>query len=224
MVISVIRTIILYLAIMIALRIMGKRQLSQLQPSELVITLLISDIASIPMQNSSFPLVSGIIPIIVLVAAEIVISVFMVKSSKLRRLICGRPIVVIDNGKIRQDQMKRLRMTIEDLSEQLRQMDIFDFSEVDYAIVETNGQLSVLKKAQSQLPSVSDLNITISDKGMDTVVITNGEISDDALKFCNVNYRFIENILKAESVKTADVFIMTLNKKLQYKIIKRDRY
>ena len=151
MTISLIRTLVLYVAIMIAIRLMGKRQISELQPSELVVTLLISDIASIPMQNTAQPLVSGIIPMFILVACELLISFIMVKSSKFRRLVCGRPIVVIENGKINQSEMKRLRMTTEDLSEQLRQADVFDLDEVDFAIVETNGNMSVLKKAPCKM-------------------------------------------------------------------------
>ena len=137
MVISLIRAILLYIIIIIAIRIMGKRQISELQTSELVVTLLISDIAAIPMQNTAQPLLSGFIPIFVLVICEIIASCLMVKSAKFRRFICGKPIIVINDGKVDQTQMRRLRMTIEDLSEELHQLDIFNIQEVAYGIVET---------------------------------------------------------------------------------------
>ena len=147
MTISLIRTLLLYVMIIAAVRIMGKRQISELQTSELVVTLLISDIAAIPMQNTGQPLSSGIIPILVLVSCEIAASFFMVKNSRFRKLVAGKPQVVINNGTVDQAQMKRLRMSTEDLSEQLRQMNVFSIQDVAYAIVETNGKLSVDEKA-----------------------------------------------------------------------------
>ena len=121
MAISFIRTLLLYIVIIAAVRLMGKRQISELQTSELVVTLLISDIAAIPMQNTGQPLVSGFLPIAVLVACELIISTVMLKSAKFRRFVCGKPVIVINDGKIDQGQMRRLRMSTEDLSEQLRQ-------------------------------------------------------------------------------------------------------
>ena len=115
MLISVIRTLILYVFIIIAIRLMGKRQISDMQPSELVVTMVISDIASLPMQNTSQPLLSGVIPVTILVALEITTSVVMLKSRRFRKLICGSPVVVIENGKLLQKQLRSLRMTTEDL-------------------------------------------------------------------------------------------------------------
>ena len=148
MLISVIRTVILYVFIIAALRLMGKRQISDMQPSELVVTMIISDIASMPMQNTSQPLLSGIIPVMILVALEIAASVIMMKSRLFRRIVCGSPIVVIDDGKILQSQMKRLRLTTDELCAQLRAQNIFNLDDVQYWIVETGGTLSVLEKPQ----------------------------------------------------------------------------
>ncbi|MEG1427643.1 MAG: DUF421 domain-containing protein, partial [Oscillospiraceae bacterium] len=146
MLISLLRTLLIYGVIVIAVRIMGKRQISQLQTTELVVTLLISDLAVIPMQDSGQPLTSGLIPIFVLVACEIIASVFMLKNSRFRKLVCGRPIVVIENGKIQQQALIDLRMSTEDFFEQLRQKDITSIKEIKYAIIETNGALSILKQ------------------------------------------------------------------------------
>ena len=150
MTISLIRTLLLYMIIILAVRLMGKRQISDLQTSELVVTFLISNIASIPMQNSSIPLFAGLIPIIVLVVCEIVLSNIMLKSCKFRKFICGSPVVIIDHGKIDQKVMKDLRMTTEDLFEQLRQLDVFSLQDIDFAIIETNGQMSIMKKPEKQ--------------------------------------------------------------------------
>ena len=201
---------------------MGKRQISELQTSELVVTLLISNIATIPMQNPGQPLISGAIPIIILVAFEVIVSVIMLKSSKFRKFICGSPIVVINDGKIMQNELKMLRMTIEDLFEELRQIDIFSIEDIAYGIVETNGKLSVLKKPDKQPPDASTLGIEVPDDGIDAVVVSDGEISDFSLSLCGLSKPWIDEVLKGENVDIGDVFIMTANKNKQYNIIKKE--
>lgn len=150
MLIILIRTVLLYIYVTLAVRIMGKRQISDMQTSELVITLIISDIAAIPMQNTDLPLFSGFIPITVLVVIEIVVSIIMLKSNKFRKVMCGNPIVIIKDGEILQDQLKKLRMTYEDLYSLLRQQEVFDVREIRYGIVETNGSVSILKAEESE--------------------------------------------------------------------------
>ena len=150
------RTIFLYITIIVAIRLMGKRQIGDLQTSELVVTLLISDIASMPMENIGKPLLSGLLPIFILVACEIFLSLLMLKHSKLRRAVCGKPIVIINKGKICQSEMKMLRMSVEDLFEQLRQNEVFSLNDVLYAIVETNGKMSILKKENNNDSTNSD--------------------------------------------------------------------
>lgn len=145
MLISIIRTVLLYVFIILAVRIMGKRQISDMQTSELVITLVISDIAAIPMQNNNQPLLSGLVPILVLVSLEIIVSVIMLKSKKFRDVVCGHPVVIIKNGKILENQIKKLRISYEDLYSLLRQQEVFDVADVKYGIVETNGSVSLLK-------------------------------------------------------------------------------
>lgn len=201
---------------------MGKRQISELQTSELVVTLLISNIAAIPMQNTGQPLISGVVPIIVLIAFEVIVSIIMLKNSKFRKLICGSPIVVINNGKVMQNELKMLRMTIEDLFEELRQMDVFSLDDVSYAIVETNGKLSVLKKTDKQPPDASSLGVVVPDNGIDAVVISDGEISDFSLSLCGLSKDWIDGVLKGQNININDVFIMTANKNKQYNIIRKE--
>lgn len=223
MIISVIRTILLYIVIILAIRIMGKRQIGELQTSELVVTLLISDIAAIPMQNTEQSLLSGIMPILILIVCEIIISFLMLKRAGFRRIICGKPIVIISDGKINQSEMHRLRMSTEDLSEELRQQGIFNIEDVGFAIVETNGKLSVLKKPEKDIPTAEELGIKTNDKGLEVVVISDGEISKYSLKICGLNRDWLFDILKKENTELNDVFLMIANGQGEYKIIEKER-
>lgn len=222
MIISIIRTLLLYCFIIFAIRLMGKRQISEMQPSELVVTLVISDIASLPMQNTSQPLLSGVIPVIVLVALEILTSVFMMKSKLFRRIICGSPVVVIQDGKLLQKEMKRLRMTNDDLFAQLRQQDIFSLGDVQYCIVETNGTVSVLEKPGKRNPSAEDMKIKISDTKLDSLVVSDGKLLDNSLKLCGQNKKSILKILNKEKISQKDVFIMTIDGAGDYSIIRKE--
>ena len=222
MIISIIRTILLYAFVVFAVRLMGKRQISEMQPSELVITLIVSVIAAIPMQNTSQPLLSGIIPVMVLVALEIAASVLMMKSGKFRKIMCGSPIVVIRDGKILQNEMRRLRLTTEDLCVQLRQQDIFSIEDVQYCIVETNGKVSVLEKPQKRTPSADDLKVKIKDNKIETVVVSDGQILDNSLKLCGKNKDDVYKILKSEHTRLKDVFLMTLDALGKYNIVQKE--
>lgn len=223
MTITIIRTILLYAFIVLAVRLMGKRQISDMQPSELVITLVISDIASIPMQNTSQPLLSGVIPVAILVSLEIGASVFMMKSNRFRKLICGSPVVVIRDGEILQSQMRRLRLTTEDLCVQLRQKDIFNIEDVQYCIVETNGDVSVLPKPEKRTPSAENMGIKIFDNKIETVVINDGKILDNSLLLCQKTSDDVQKILASENTKQSDVFLMTLDALGKYNIVMREK-
>ncbi len=222
MTVAIIRTIILYALIVFAIKMMGKRQISDLQTSELVITIMISNIAAIPMEDSSQPLLSSLVPISILICCEISISCLMLKSPKIRQLICGKPVIVIEQGKINQNALKYLRLSNEDLMEQLRQLDVFSVSDVLYAIMETNGQMSVLKKPEKQPPDASTLGIGMPETYLEAVIISDGNIFENALDFCSLNHEWLENILKKEKIKKEDVFLMTANKNKEFNIIKKE--
>lgn len=222
MLVTIIRTVILYLFVILAVRLMGKRQISDLQTSELVVTLIIADIASIPMENISKPLVSGIVPTLILVACEIIFSVGMMKWSKFRKVMCGNPVMVIQDGVILQDKMKSLRLTTEDLCIQLRQQGVFSLDDVQYCIAETNGKLSVLEKPDKRKPTAQDFGINIEDTGIEAVVITDGEILNNSIQLCETDKENVFNILKSNNTDIKDVFIMTLNRNGDYKIIKKN--
>ncbi len=223
MAVALIRTIILYAFIIFAIKMMGKRQISDLQTSELVITILISNIAAIPMQNTAQPLLTGIIPILVLICCEILASFLMLKNLKIRQLICGKPIIVINEGKIDQKAMEYLRLSTEDLSEQLRQLDVFSLDDVWFAIMETNGQMSVMKKSEKQPPDAMTLKLKVPDGELETVVVSDGIISESSLQRCDLSKDWLSEIFKKEKVKLEDIFIMTAKKSKQYKIIKKEK-
>lgn len=222
MTISLIRTLLLYAVILGAVRLMGKRQISELQTSELVVTLLISDIAAIPMQDTGQPLLSGLLPIAILVFCEIVTSVIMLKSTRLRSLICGRPIVVINDGSIVQSELRRLRMTTEDLCEELRQKDIFCLEDVAYAIVETNGRMSIVKKPGKDVPSAELCGLIPPDNGIEAVVVSDGVVSDFSLQLIRKSHGWLEGILRGKNLSEKDIFLMTANTAGQFHIVKKE--
>ncbi len=221
--ISLLRTFLLYICIIGAVRLMGKRQISELQTSELVVTLLISDIAAIPMQDTGQPLVSGLFPIGILVFCEIVISVLMIKMPRFRRVICGKPVVVINNGKLDQTALKNLRMSIEDLTEQLREKDVFALEDVAYALVETNGKLSVIKKAPQSTVTAGMLAIALPEQGIEAVVISDGSISDFSLKLIRKSRGWLEGVLRGKNLQKEDIFLMTADTSGKFYIIKKEK-
>ena len=222
MIISALRAVLLYMIILFAVRMMGKRQISEMQTSELVITLLMSNIASIPMQDTEQSMLSGIIPMMVLLVCEIFISYLMLKKSGIRRLICGKPVIVINDGTIDQQAMKELRISTEDLYEQLRQKDVFDISEVAYAILETNGQMSVFKKSMYSPLTVGDLEIQKEDTVLQVTIVSDGEIAKSSLKVCGLGTNWLYETLKNENIALKDVFIMTADKYKNYSIIRKE--
>ena len=213
MFISAVRSALIYVFIIAAMRIMGKRQISDMQTSELVITLIISDIAAIPLQNTSQPLLSGM---------EIIFSVIMLKKSKFRKLICGSPVLLIEDGKLLESQMKRLRISTEDLCAQLRQLNIFSLSEVQYCIAETNGSISVLQKPPYRTPTCAQSKIKTNDDGIEAVVINDGEILSNSLKLCGLNEEILLKRLSELKLRKEDIFILTADKKKITSIILKE--
>lgn len=147
----------------------------------------------------------------------------MLKRAGFRRVICGKPIVVINDGKIDQSEMKRLRMSTEDLYEQLRQKNVFNIEDVAFAVMETNGTLSVLKKPENETVTAKQMGIKTTDKGLQAVVISDGEIAQSSLDFCGLDKEWLYSILSNENIKLSDIFIMTADKRRTYQIIKKER-
>lgn len=221
MITVILRTSILYIFVTIAIRIMGKRQIGDMQPNELVITLLLSEIAAIPLQDTSQPILNGVMAILILVVLEIFISVLALKSGRVRRLMNGQSVVIIKNGIIDQTAMKKVRMTVLDLIEQLRIQNVFDISTVAFAVLEVNGELSVLLKSEHQPATVKDLEKKKPNAALLPLpVITDGKIIIDSLNALEINKAQVEKILKNNNTKLEEVFLLTLDRKLNLSLIK----
>lgn len=212
MVIAFTRTIILYLLIIAGIRLMGKRQVGELEPSELVLDLIIADLAAVPMQDFGIPLLTGIIPIFTLLSVTMIISVLTMKSVRFRALLCGRPSIIVENGKVHQREMKKNRFTVDELMEELRMKGITDLSTVKYAILETNGQISVLPYA-NQLPVTAEqMNVTPEDVGLPLVIINDGRVLDHNLKTRGLNREWLHKQLDERHVRhTEDIYLLTVD-------------
>lgn len=208
---SFFRTLILLVVVVLAVRIMGKRQIGQLQPAELVVTILLSEIAATPMQDNDIPMLNTIIAIFVLISVEILMSVLSMKSLKMRSILQGNPVIVIKKGKIDRKQMERLRFTLDDLLEALRQKDVFDISQVDYAVAETDGSLSVLLKSENQTVTNGDMNIQKEDNGMPTVIVMDGKIALSGAKESGIDEEKLKKLIKKTGLKTEEIYLMTVD-------------
>lgn len=222
MFITLIRTSVLYIFVIAIMRLMGKRQIGELQPTELVVTLLLSEIIAIPMQDNDISLVSAIIPVLVLVGFEILISVIGLKSIKIRSLMQGNSIIIIRDGKLDLKKIKELRFTIDDILEALRQKDIFDISKVQYAVVETNGTISVMLKPEYEPVTREDLSLESPDSGMPCAVIIDGRIIKNDFSSCNMTMEKLKNIIKKDKINVENTLLMTIDKKGNKTIIGKD--
>lgn len=211
MAVTLIRAVILYFTVIFLIRLMGKRQIGELQPSELVVTILVSEIASIPMQDNSIPILNSVIALFVLVAFEIFSSALSLKSHKIRSYIQGHPVIVIRNGVIDYKALKKLRMTVNDLVSALRQKDVFDFSQISYAIFETNGKISVLLKPEYRNSTAADVERYPKDKGMPFAVICDGEVLEDVAKDAGYNTTDINKMVLSSKLPIEKILIMCVD-------------
>lgn len=215
------RVILLYILIIASLRLMGKRQIAQLQPTELVITILISNIATMAIEDPNVPFVNGILPILTLISFDVVVSAIMLRHKKLRQIVSGTPRYVIKDGVIDQDQLRELRYSIDDVIELLRAKDIFDIQDVAFAVVETTGEMNIYPKFEAQPVTAGMLNLPGSESRRvpPVVVISDGTIIDDALLYCNVEKRWIKQVVQENHYALKDVFLMTCNRQRDYHIV-----
>ncbi|MBQ6818397.1 MAG: DUF421 domain-containing protein [Clostridia bacterium] len=222
MVITLIRAVILYGVVILALRLMGKRQIGELQPEELVITILISECAAAPIQDLNRPVINGIIAIFTLVILEILFSFLSLKLPVLRNMFDGKPAIVIRDGVIQQKTMAKLRLTVEDLLSSLRQKGYFKLEDISYCIVETDGKLSVLPTPQTATATAQMVCKVEPDNGLPCVVIGDGTLHHAALALCHMTEKQINTILKKEKTALQDVFVMTADKSGNYTLIKKE--
>ncbi|MBO5321313.1 MAG: DUF421 domain-containing protein [Clostridia bacterium] len=217
----IIRTLILYTVLTLGIRLMGKRQIGDMQPNELVVTLVISEIAAIPLQDSNQPVLNGICSIFVLVVLEISLSALAMKNMAVRRLMSGQSVIIIENGKIVQSAMKKVRMTILDLVELLRSQDVFDINDVAFAVLEVNGDLSVLLKAHKQTLTPKDIDLTPKPATLPFPIISDGKVLKETCKAFDISNKELMLYLERERIKMNDIFLMTIDKDKKYEIIRK---
>lgn len=207
------RTLILYFILMTGLRLMGKRQIGELEPSELVLTLIISDLAAVPMQDFGIPLVNGVFPIVTLLCVSMLLSFFSLKSIRFRGLVCGYPTVIIRDGKVLQQNMARNRFTVDELLEQLRSQGYSDLTAVKYAVLETSGQVSVLPYTKDSPVTPQVMNLTAQDDvTLPVLVINDGHIMSENLSASGYDALWLDKQLKERRLTSPrQVFFMTVD-------------
>ncbi len=214
MLIAFVRTIVLYLLLIVGIRLMGKKQVGELEPTELVLAMLLSDLAAVPMQDFGIPLVFGVAPIVTLLCLSMVLSVLTLRSVRLRLLLCGRPSIVVEKGAILQKELYKTRMTPDELMEELRLQGITDLATVKYAILETSGRLSAILYAGQQPATAQQLNLTAEERGLPLTIIDNGQLYPDNLRRRGLDRRWLERQLAARGLHSVrEVFLMTVDER-----------
>lgn len=223
MVIAVVRSIVLYLIIVIGIRLLGKHQVSELEPAEFVLALIIADVASVPMQDYGIPLLMGVIPIIVLLCLSMILSVLTLKNLKIRALLAGVPSILIQNGKMDQKELRRTRMTLDEVLEELRLQGYTDLASIRYAVLETNGQLSILPYAQKKPPTAEDMDVAVSDPGLPLVLISDGHLISANLRRRELDEQWLKKQLKKHGVSGVnEVFLLTVDEEKQTYFVRKE--
>lgn len=215
MVITFFRAILLYILVLVVMRLMGKREIGQLQPFELAISIMIADLASIPMADTGIPITNGIIPILGLLVMHLVISIMNMKSMKSREIICGKPSILIYRGKINEKALKKERFTINELQERLRGRDIFNLGDVEYAILETSGEVTVIQKPEKRNTIPEDFNIIPEYEGIPYDLVVDGKIMYKNLKILGKNEEWLKKQVAKFKMQTEEALVVTIDGKGQ---------
>lgn len=209
------RSIILYIVVLIVMRLMGKREIGQLQPFELAISIMIADLASIPMTEIGIPITNGIVPILGLLVMHLIISVINLKSLKARQIICGKPRILIYRGKIDEIALKKERFTINELQERLRGNNVVNLGDVEYAILETSGEVTVIQKPEKRNTIPEDFNIQPDYEGIPYDLVVDGKIMNKNLKAIGKNYAWLKKQVEKFNMKPEEALVVTLDGKGQ---------
>lgn len=223
MILSYWRTIILYLILIFVIRMMGKRQIGEMEPSEFVVTMLVANLAAIPMQDGGIPLFSGLVPILTVLGVELIISWLCLKSVKMRRLFCGKPIILVENGRILQKNMQSVRMTLDELTGHLRQKDVLCVTDVQYAILETNGELSVFPYPDRKPASASDAHIKPSEQSLPMTIIEDGRVCKENLPLAGKNETWLDAVLKDCRTPPEETLYLTVDGRDRIQFQKKEK-
>ena len=211
MILSYMRTIVLYATLILAIRFMGKRQIGQMEPSEFVVAMLVADLAAVPMQNNSIPLVNGLVPMLVVMGLELILSHLSLKSIRLRKLLCGKPVILIDNGKIIQENLRRTQVTLDELSGHLRENGVLDIGTVQFAILETNGNLSVFPYPAEQPAIARDAGVKASRQYLPITVVSDGRLLTENLKKAKKDGAWIHKVLRERNATLDGTWLLTVD-------------
>ena len=211
MLISYLRAAFLYLVLILSVRLMGKRQIGQMEASEFVVTMLVANLASIPMQDAAIPLYSGLVPILVVLGMELTVSGLILRSVLIRRFFCGKPIILIDNGKILMENLRRTRVTLDELTGHLRQKDVLDIQTVQFAILETDGSLSVFPYPKDRPATAREAGIQVKKQYLPITIVEDGYVSEENLRKAGKDQRWLEGILRQNLSETRDVLLLTVD-------------
>ena len=211
MILSYTRTVVLYLVLIAVVRLMGKRQIGQLEPSEFVVAMLVADLAAIPMQDGAISLLNGLVPILTVLAMELILSGLSMRSIRLRKLLCGKPVILIENGKINQRNLQRTQVTLDELSGHLRQKDVLDIQTVQYAILETDGNLSVFPYPAELPASAKDAKIKASKQSLPVTVVSDGRLLKENLQVAKKDGAWLRRVLQERRTTLEDTYLLTVD-------------
>ena len=211
MLLAYIRTIILYLVLISSVRLMGKRQNGQMEASEFVVSMLIADLAAVPMQDIAIPLFSGIVPLLTVLGLELTLSFLVMKSVVFRRFLCGKPVILIDNGKILQENLRRTRVTLDELMGHLRQKEVLDIRSVQYAILETDGNLSVFPYPENKPASAAKAGITVENQSLPVTIINDGHLSREDLARAGKDMVWLRHILGKHKARQETTLLLSVD-------------
>lgn len=212
MLISYLRTILFYLVLIFSVRLMGKRQIGQMAPSEFVVTMLVANLASIPVQNQGIPLYSGLVPILTVLGAELVLASLSLRSLRLRKMLCGKPVILIENGHIVQKNLRRTRVTIDELMGQLREKDVLNLTTVQYAILETNGSLSVFPYPENAPASAKDASIVPKSRYLPVTIVEDGVLLKENLALSGKSESWVRQVLGAHRATIGGTWLLMVDR------------
>ena len=211
MILSYLRTLILYILLIVVIRMMGKRQVGQMEPSEFVVTMLVANLASIPMQDSGIPLFSGIVPIVTVLGAELLLSSLSIKSIRFRKLLCGKPVILVENGRILQQNLRSTRVTLDELTGHLREKDVLDLRTVQYVILETNGNLSVFPYPKEKPASAKEAGVTVKKQYFPITIISDGKLLTENLQKAGKDNSWVQRVLQEQDAALSDTWLLTVD-------------
>ena len=211
MIVSYVRTLILYSLLILVIRLMGKRQIGQMEASEFVVTMLVANLASIPMQDEGIPLFFGMIPILTVLGMELCLSALSLRSIRLRRLLCGKPVILIENGRILQENLRKTRVTIDELTGLLRLKDVMDLRSVRYAILETNGSLSVFPYAEEKPASAADAGIAVRQQYLPFTIVCDGCLIEENLRKAKKDTLWLQKVLQDHNAQLQETWLLTVD-------------